>query len=172
MNATPEEWRQIPGYPDYEVSNRGRVKSWRKWNGGPAPRILKPQLRGGYLCVNLFRQPRRQESRAVHHLVMLAFVGPRPSGPMGEVIRHLDGDCFNNQLDNLAYGTFAENSQDMVSHGHCVSPMTRRTHCPQGHPYDEANTRRDSTGRRHCRKCRTQSMRQYRARLKARMSPE
>lgn len=27
-----------------------------------------------------------------------------------------------------------------------------KTHCPKGHPYDEANTRRSGTGR-HCRTC-------------------
>lgn len=30
---------------------------------------------------------------------------------------------------------------------------TAKTHCPQGHPYDEANTWVDKTGRRHCRAC-------------------
>lgn len=28
-----------------------------------------------------------------------------------------------------------------------------RTHCPQGHPYDDANTRIGVAGRRHCRTC-------------------
>jgi hypothetical protein len=28
-----------------------------------------------------------------------------------------------------------------------------KTRCPQGHAYDEANTYRDPSGRRHCRKC-------------------
>jgi hypothetical protein len=31
-------------------------------------------------------------------------------------------------------------------------PMAERTHCPQGHPYDEANTYRHN-GRRSCRAC-------------------
>jgi hypothetical protein len=36
------------------------------------------------------------------------------------------------------------------------SPLTcaGRTHCPQGHPYDEANTYRSPQGRRLCRTCR------------------
>lgn len=29
----------------------------------------------------------------------------------------------------------------------------RKTHCPKGHEYDEANTHRDSLGRRKCRRC-------------------
>lgn len=31
--------------------------------------------------------------------------------------------------------------------------QARRTHCPQGHPYDEANTYVDRARRRHCRTC-------------------
>lgn len=36
------------------------------------------------------------------------------------------------------------------------SPSARnavKSECPQGHPYDEANTYVDRTGRRHCRTC-------------------
>ncbi len=33
-----------------------------------------------------------------------------------------------------------------------ASAQSARTHCPQGHPYDEANTTW-SSGRRHCRAC-------------------
>jgi hypothetical protein len=29
----------------------------------------------------------------------------------------------------------------------------RKTHCPEGHPYDEANTYLDAKGCRHCRSC-------------------
>ncbi|MHB1670426.1 endonuclease domain-containing protein [Thiomonas sp.] len=40
----------------------------------------------------------------------------------------------------------------------------RSTHCPAGHPYDEANTYLDSRGRQHCRVCRRQRSREYAAR--------
>lgn len=33
------------------------------------------------------------------------------------------------------------------------APRRNRTHCPQGHPYDEQNTRRTSQGHRACRTC-------------------
>ena len=46
-----EIWRDIDGYEgDYQVSNFGRVKSFKY----KTPRILKPDLDGGgYLQVNL-----------------------------------------------------------------------------------------------------------------------
>jgi len=50
----------------------------------------------------------------VHELVLLTYVGPRPDGML---IRHLDGDPSNNRLDNLKYGSPAENYQDQVEHG-------------------------------------------------------
>lgn len=153
MNATREEWRPIPGHPEYEVSNQGRVKSWRKYNGGPAPRIRKPVASGrmGHLYVQLATAPCESVRRPVHQLVLEAFVGPRPDGM---VTRHLDGNPTNNHLDNLAYGTPRENTADMFRHGTYVNGMSRRTHCPQGHAYDDENTWVDKTGRRHCRTCR------------------
>lgn len=37
------------------------------------------------------------------------------------------------------------------------------THCPRGHPWDEANTYRDSRGGRQCRSCTRERMRRLRA---------
>ena len=40
-----EEWRQVPGHPDYDVSDRGRIRSRKR--GGL--RILNPpRTRDGY----------------------------------------------------------------------------------------------------------------------------
>ena len=38
-----------------------------------------------------------------------------------------------------------------------------KTHCPQGHPYDEANTWVSKKGKRHCRTCLNDHQRKYRA---------
>lgn len=51
---------------------------------------------------------------------------------------------------HLVTGSHADNVRDMTSKGR--SWQQRRTHCPAGHPYDEANTHR-SGGRRFCREC-------------------
>ncbi|GGS41579.1 hypothetical protein GCM10010221_45520 [Streptomyces parvus] len=45
-------------------------------------------------------------------------------------------------------------------------PPADRTHCPQGHAYDEANTKY-SRGQRTCRACSAESSRRYNARKKA-----
>ncbi|MDX3713446.1 HNH endonuclease signature motif containing protein [Streptomyces europaeiscabiei] len=95
----------------------------------------------------------------MHQIVAAAFLGPRPDG---HDVRHLDGNPLNSALSNLSYGTRSENELDKARHG--TNPNARKTHCPQGHPYDEANTYR--LGRhRTCRTCANASARRrYRQR--------
>ena len=38
-----------------------------------------------------------------------------------------------------------------------------KTHCPQGHPYDEENTYRDRIGNRHCRVCKAAALVKFHA---------
>jgi hypothetical protein len=139
-------WKPIPGYEGlYQVSENGEVLSARRatTRGG----LLRRYPDGlGYLYVTLTREG-AQKRFAVHRLVALSFIGPCPAG---QEVRHLDGNSANPSLANLAYGTHTENMQDMVRHG--TSSTGRKTHCPAGHPYDEANTR-IYDGRRWCRQC-------------------
>lgn len=116
-----EEWRPIAGYEGvYEVSDQGRVRSldrlvransgWRS----TGIRYFTPSPSGKnrkYKKV-LLRNPKKQY--LVHRLVLEAFVGPRPDNCEA---RHLDGDPSNNRLDNLAWGTKAENEADKIKHG-------------------------------------------------------
>ena len=114
-----ETWKSIPGFEDYEVSDHGNVRSLDKQVCARAGKTrtvkgkrLKAQLTTtGYQKVSLGRAKRNAK---VHHLVLLAFVGPRPSGQWG---LHGDGNPWNNKVSNLRWGTPADNSQDMVRHG-------------------------------------------------------
>ena len=144
-----ERWLPIPGYEGrYDVSDLGRVRSWYPYHNTPVPRILKAHPAGGkYLAVGL-HVGESQATRPIHKLVMLAFVGPRPEGLQ---VRHIDGDQLRNHLDNLTYGTQSENMQDRLRHG--TDRNASKTHCPQNHAYDEANTRIDKHGWRGCRAC-------------------
>jgi hypothetical protein len=105
--------------------------------------------RSGYLRVTLCR-PATKKAVLVHHLVLIAFVGPRPEGFDG---CHNDGNPANNCLDNLRWDTPSGNMRDKRKHG--TDHNLRKTHCPKGHPYAGANLGRDSRGRV-CRKCRSE----------------
>ena len=113
-----EVWRQIDGYPNHEISNLGRVRSFASPNGiGPRrsrPLIMKPRIRSdGYVDICLRRNGEKR-TYSVHGLVATHFIGPRPEG--AEVC-HNDGNRQNNRLDNLRYGTPKENCADRAKHG-------------------------------------------------------
>lgn len=107
-----ERWLPVAGYPYYEVSDWGRVRSLphRTRSGSQPGRILKPYPNGtdhgsGYLAVSLHKDGHRT-CRKVHELVLTAFVGPRPDGMQ---CRHGVGGSFDNRLSNLCWGTAEDN---------------------------------------------------------------
>lgn len=103
-----EQWRKVVGHEGYEVSDHGRVRSFRR---GAQGRILRPGIAGnGYPTVALGRG----NTRTVHSLVANAFIGPCPKG---QEVRHRDNDRANPKLTNLHYGTRLQNIMDRVEHG-------------------------------------------------------
>lgn len=136
-DITGERWLPIPDYEGrYEVSDQGRVRSLLNTRNRlrSKPMMRRSQRnRAGYLVVTLCADG-VCVGRYVHHLVMHAFVGPRPGGME---IRHLSGDPADSRLANLKYGTSAENTADMMRQGR--SNQANKTHCPRGHPYSGAN---------------------------------
>lgn len=118
-----EIWKDIPGYENlYRASNFGFIRSLIKWNS-TSERILKPtEDKDGYLHISLCKNNNPISFR-VHKLVLMTFVGPKPF--VGAVCRHLDGNTFNNKLENLCWGTQQENVQDSKFHGTFSSPPSR-----------------------------------------------
>lgn len=116
-----EIWKDIPGFPNYQVSNIGRVRNTGYWlehgcrGGGIVrqyypPKVLKQEATGkfGHRRVRLRNQDGAKRLM-VHFLVMQSFVGPCP--PNMEVC-HIDGDPSNNSVENLRYDTRQENQRD------------------------------------------------------------
>jgi hypothetical protein len=98
----------------YEVSNLGRVRSYRSPKGLVSePKIItgRPDP-NGYQNYHLSNKDnsRRRNIRG-HILVMQTFVGYPEAGMM---ICHWDDVKHNNKLDNLRYGTRKENFNDMI----------------------------------------------------------
>jgi DNA-binding XRE family transcriptional regulator len=67
----------------------------------------------GYLQISMTRNGKVITPR-VHKLTLAAFVGPKAEG---QQCRHLDGDRTNNRIENLAWGSHAENEADKDRHG-------------------------------------------------------
>lgn len=163
---TIERWLPVQGFPGYEVSDSGRVRSVDRVDS--IGRLIRGRLlsdrtrdRGGHHLVTVSVDGVRSTLQ-IHSLVLAAFVGPRPPGMEG---CHDDGDPDNNALTNLRWDTHSSNMRDKVKHG--THNMARRSHCPRGHELKApnlipANLRQ---GSRACLSC-------GRARSRARRSTE
>lgn len=103
-----EVWKDIDGFPNYQVSNLGNIKN-RKTN-----RLLKPKIGrdGRYLSVYLCNNG-KENTRRVHRLVAEAFLGKHP----GLMVNHMDGDKLNNRSDNLEWCTAKENNLHAIKTG-------------------------------------------------------
>ena len=151
------QWKSIPGYEgSYEASDDGQVRSVETYarigRGEGYVRRFHSRVRSlhtdkaGYKRVTL-KSNSVTRNHLVHHLVLEAFVGPKPTG---KECRHLNGNPADNRLENLQWGTSSENSYDVVRHGH--HPSAKKTHCKNGHEFTPENTNTTSSGRQ-CRTC-------------------
>ncbi|QOR55386.1 MAG: hypothetical protein SHS37scaffold145_37 [Phage 71_18] len=110
---------------------------------------------GGYAQVK-----RRGKKRMVHRLVYELLVGPIPEAL---VLDHL---CRVRHCVNPAH-LEPVTQQVNIGRGVGLAPaQTQRTHCPAGHPYDEANTYRTPSrpNARYCRTCHRSHSRAWHAR--------
>lgn len=109
-----EEWRVIAEFPDYAVSDLGRVKRVVDARTSRAGRIIKQYELDGYKSVSLSVDG-KEYGRRINRLVCAAFHGPAPS-PTHHAA-HNDGVRGNNSANNLRWATPFENAQDRFIHG-------------------------------------------------------
>lgn len=160
MDSKEEVWKDVPGYEGvYQVSNRGRVKSQRRF--GSSGGILTPRVKSdsGHLRVSLC-QSGKVKDFLIHRLVLFAFVG---FPEQGLECCHNNGDPADNRLENLRWDTSKANSEDIARHGRTSNPWVGRTHCSRGHELspDNVYSPPKQPGRRVCRTCRRRSERDF-----------
>ena len=112
MEVEKEIWRDISGYPGYQVSNLGRVKSLeRKVKHMNSYRTVKEKIlntrkfKNGYLVINLHNKGKRK-TMTVHRLVCEAFI-PNPNNL--QYVNHKDECKTNNNVENLEWCTIEYN---------------------------------------------------------------
>lgn len=115
MSIKRESWKQIPSYPDYAVSTRGRLKRLTAKRGTYVGRIIVSSgiTPNGYPFIGL-RKNGRRTSLYVHRLVSEAFHGICPKGKQVNHINGIKTDC---RADNLQYVTPSENDRHAYSIG-------------------------------------------------------
>ncbi len=172
--TSSEEWRTAAGFPDYEVSDRGRVRSIDRYvrGGRGGWRFVegvnrKAHIKDGYVYLGLRLNNSSTRQVRIHRLVAATFIGPCPAGM--EVL-HINGVRDDNRPENLRYGTRAENVDDTIRHGH--HPWVGHPACRNGHEYTPENTRvvpgtRDRPKRR-CLTCYAAVQARYQVKKKAR----
>lgn len=100
---TNETWRSLDDFPKYQVSDQGRIKNIQ------TERIFTGTKDAfGYMHVRLINPYGGYTLKKVHRLVAETFL-PNPDNK--PIIDHIDGDKTHNELSNLRWVTYSENSK-------------------------------------------------------------
>lgn len=112
-----EEWRDIVGFSNYQVSSLGRVSSFvsqgRRKKGEIRNLKKLTYISTGHSVVGI-SNGKTCTVPHVHKLVLETFAGPRPDRLEA---RHLNGNGFDNRLSNLEWSTKTQNQKDRSTHG-------------------------------------------------------
>lgn len=103
-----EQYKQIAEFPDYAISNTGKVKNTK------TGRILKTTIhkKRGYVKVGL-RKDNKTITCEIHRLVAMAYID-NPNN--FEHVDHKDRNKLNNNLSNLTWVSKQENLKRRIFH--------------------------------------------------------
>jgi hypothetical protein len=110
-----ENWKEIEGYSDYQISSLGNIKSLSRYvnhfKGGKRlkkEKLLKLQIdKLGYVRVSLFSN-NVVKYFLVHRLVANAFFTNTENKPC---VNHINGIKTDNTVENLEWCTYSENQK-------------------------------------------------------------
>lgn len=130
-----------------------------RWSGECL--IFEGALARGYGRLGYYVRPGKQVVEQAHRLVWESVHGPIPDGL---TVEH---ECFTRACQNVDHMTLltrGDNSRAGAGRNSTVIANRAKTRCPQGHPYDEANTYTPPSGGRYCRTCGRAATRAWRER--------
>lgn len=99
-------WRQVLGFPHYEVSDDGQVRRV----GSSMP--LRPRKHGGGYQMVALSEDGVTTYHTIHRLVASAFIGISTLE-----VNHKDGDKQNNAVSNLEWVTRSQNQRHAIDNG-------------------------------------------------------
>ena len=121
-NLDGEIWKEIKDFPNYEVSNKGRVKSINRTKIDLMNRVitnqgqlLVPTIVAKYLRVNLYKNGIRF-STPVHQIVAKTFI-ENPNPTKYNQINHINGVRTNNEVSNLEWCDALHNIKHAINTG-------------------------------------------------------
>lgn len=116
-----ERWKPFPDFPNYLISNLGRIQNVR----GHLINIKTREKDNGYPQIRLYKNGIAYY-RDIHPIVLKSFIGPASSEK--EECNHKDGNKRNNQAWNLEWATRSQNMQHAVRTGLLVIPRGVENH--------------------------------------------
>ena len=113
-----ENWKVITEYPNYSVSDLGRVSR---------SRILKPRDKHGYEEVILCDAPKKPVYKTVHFLVLSTFKkNPRPT--FYTMVDHINRNTKDNRLMNLRWSNARLNGLNSNARGFSFCKKSNKFH--------------------------------------------
>jgi len=103
QNIEEEIFKEIKDYPNYEISNYGKLRN-KKTN-----RIIKDWIIGGYKTTRIINKTNKNKKICVHRLVALHFCD-NPNNH--NEIDHISRDKLNNFYKNLRWCSHSENCRN------------------------------------------------------------
>ena len=120
-----EIWKEIKGYPNYQVSNMGRVKSLN-YNRTGKEKIMKlTNDKDGYLLVKIYKN-KKQTTHKVHRLVAEAFLLNPDNNPE---IDHINTDKTDNTVwlnDDGSVNYDKTNLRWVTRKGNMNNPLSKK----------------------------------------------